>query len=349
MRLQPTFRRSVLLLTLLITLGFGWWPLTFLPKNDVAYLPEASAWGFNTKYAAGEVASRGIAYYEQELDTRAWAGVTIRAVLKGPLRGSGLNVFMEFFENRGEVLPALLISKWQNHLAIRSRRDPAVVERGYAEIGRRKIFAGEKFVELVVCSEGDRTYVYVNGAIVETRSDFPLLGPDNAFVGSLAIGNSADGTKPFNGEIRSIEIFDAFLKPGSPELAAAKPVVDLDLSSPVLPSDIEVPNYFDPAKRQFLNPIKKNVDKAGYKRDVVINSLGFIPIGICFAAAARRRVRSLVGVLVCVCLASFCLSMAIELGQGYMVHRDSSQLDVLLNTLSGCVAVVVPRRWILFL
>lgn len=349
MRLQPTFRRSVLLVLLLITLGFGWWPLTFLPKNDVAYVPEDSAWGFNTKYAAGDIASRGVAYYKQELDTRAWPGITIRAVLKGQPRGGGLGVFMEFYENQGEVLPALLISKWQNHLAIRSRRDTAVVDRGYSEIGRRKIFAGGKFVELVVCSEGDRTHVYVNGAIAETRSDFPLLGADNAFVGSLAIGNNADGTKPFNGEIRSIEIYDDFFKPGSPELAAATPVVNFDLSSAVLPPDIVVPEYFDPAKRQFLNPLKKNVDKAGYQRDVVINSLGFIPIGICFAAVARRRVRSFMGVLFCVCLASFTLSLTIELGQVYMVHRDSSQLDVLLNTLSGCVAVIVPRRWILFL
>ncbi len=350
MGLQPTFRRSVLLLLVLVTLCFGWWPFTFSPDNDVEYRADAAAWAFNPRYEAGDSAARGVAYSESEIDTRTWSGVTIQVVLRGRSNKSGLGVFLEFFEEDEEGLPALLVSQWQDHLAMRSRRNSSEVKRGYSEIGHRETFAGSDFVELVVSSEGQKTHVYVDGRIVESRSNFSLLGSDNKFVGRLAIGNNADGTRPFTGEIRSVKIYDAFYRAKSSRFAAAKPVIDFDLSKDAVPAGLKLAESFEPAKRKMLNAVNAvNLDKASYRSDIVVNSLGFIPVGICFAAAARRRVKSYVGVLVVVGICSFCLSFSIEWMQGYMVHRDSSQLDLLLNTLSGCVAVMVPRRWILFL
>ncbi len=350
MALQPTFRRSILLLLVLVTLSFGWWPFSFSPENDVAYRPEVAAWGFNSQYEAGDFAARGIAYSEADLDTRNWSGVTIRIVLRGRAKASGLGVFLEFFEEDSDELPALLVSQWQNHLAMRSRRERSSVKRGYSEIGYRDLFAGGDFVELLVSSEGQRTHVYVDGKAVATRSDFSLLGPDNRFVGRMVIGNSAEGTRPFTGEIKSVQVFDTFYRAKSASLLAAKPVLDFDLSSSKVPLGMRIPEQFEPAKRSVLNAIDAvNLDKPSYRSDVLVNSLGFIPVGLCFAAMARRRVKSLVAVLAWVAMASFCLSFSIEWMQGYMVHRDSSQLDLVLNTLSGCVAVMVPRRWILFL
>lgn len=350
MGLQPTFRRSVLLLLVAVTLCFGWWPFAFSPDNDVAYSPEAGAWSFNGQYEAGKASARGVAYAESVLDTRAWSGVTIRILLRGRPNGSGLGVFLEFFEEEGEGLPALLVSQWQDHLAMRSRRDKAQVKRGYSEIGYRELFSGTDFVELVLSSEGQKTHVYVDGQIVESRSNFSLLGLDNKFVGRLAIGNNADGTRPFTGEIRSVALYDAFYRAKSSAFARAKPVMVFDLSGATVPEGLLLPERFEPAKRKVLNAVNAvNLDKPSYRSDIIVNSLGFIPVGICFAAAARRRLKSFVGVLVVVGAASFCLSLSIEWMQGFMVHRDSSQLDVLLNTLSGCVAVMVPKRWILFL
>lgn len=334
----------------LVTLSFGWWPFEFSPENDVAFQAAESAWAFNSRYESGDSSARGVIYAKDEINTRAWSGITIRILLRGRSNGSGLGVFLEFFEEESDELPALLVSQWVNHLAMRSRRDKADVSRGYSEIGHRDLFSGGDFVELLVSSEGKRTHVYVDGKIVESRSDFSLLGPDNKFVGRLAIGNSADGTRPFTGEIRSIGIFDTFHRAKSSSLATAKPVFHFDMSTATAPVGLLVSETFEPAKRKVLNPVNAvHLDKANYRSDIVVNSLGFIPVGLCFAAVARRRLKSFVPVLVFVGVASFGLSMSIEWMQGYMVHRDSSQLDVLLNTLSGCVAVIVPKRWILFL
>lgn len=350
MGLQPTFRRSVLLVLVLITLGFGWWPMGFVLRNDVAYDPVERALAFNSAYESGDSSARGGAYAVDALDTRAWPGVTVLIELRGGANKSGLGVFLEFFEEDRDGLPALLISQWQEHLAMRSRRERKDVARGYSEIGHRDLFKSGAFVQLLVASEGNRTNVYVDGQIVESRSDFSLLGPDNKFQGRLAIGNNADGTRPFTGEIRRVAVFDGFYRASSAELAAAAAVLDFDLQQADLPRGLEVSALFHPAKRRFLNTVG-SVDwhKPSVRSDVIVNVLGFIPVGICFAALARRRAGSFLAVIVFVGLASFGLSMVIELGQGLLVHRDSSQLDVALNTVSGMLAVLVPRRWVLFL
>lgn len=350
MSLQPAFRRFVLVALLLVTLSFGWWPFSFLQRNDVEFLAAEKALRFNRAHEEGSYSSRGVAYFEGGLDTREWSGVTILVELRGRANRSGLGVFLEFFKEGEEGLPALLISQWQDHLAMRSKRNEASVKRGYSEIGHRDIFSSGDFVQLLIASEGRRTHVYVDGKIIASRSDFPLLGRENAFEGTFSIGNSSDGTRPFTGEIRRIEIYDKFYRAGSSELAAAVPVVDCDFRDGVTPEGVSVPDRFEMAKQRFFGAINSaNFEKESYKSDIVVNALGFIPVGICFAAAARRRVSSLLGVIVLVSFASFSLSMLIEWGQGYLVHRDSSLQDVLLNTASGVVAVIVPRRWILFL
>lgn len=339
-----------MLALVLVTLGFGWWPLSFRLKNDVVYSPEAKALAFNSMHEAGVTFVRGIAFYERDLDTRSWPGVTILVELRGRSNGSGLGVFLEFFEEEELGLPSLLVSQWQTHLALRSRRDEADVARGYSEIGHREMFSSGEFTQLLMCSERGRTRVYVDGQIVESRSDFPLIGPDNKFAGRLAIGNSSDGKRPFTGEIRRVTIYDGFYRAGSSRLANAKPVIDLDFRAGAIPSGLEVPGHFVPGKRRFFNSVGAvDWEKPGYRSDIVVNALGFIPVGICFAAVARRRARSFFAVLTLVGLASFSLSLLIEWGQGYLVHRDSSQLDIMLNTASGMLAVLVPKRWILFL
>lgn len=340
----------MLLTLLLVTLSFGWWPYRFQGENDVEYLPSEGAMRFNGKHEGGDYSSRGVAYLDGVLDTRNWSGVTILIELRGTPRGSGLGVFLEFFEEESDGLPDLLVSQWQEHLAMRSRREVVDVDRGYSEIGHKGLFSGSDFVELLIASEGSRTHVYLDGKRVSSRRDFPLLGPKNRFLGKLAIGNSADGTRPFTGEIRKLEIYDAFYRAGSSGLLSATPAVQIDFREGAKPEGLRIPENFEMAKRRFFGAIApENLEKDSYKSDVVVNALGFIPIGICFAAVARRRIRSTLGVLVFVGLASMSLSLAIEWGQGFLVHRDSSLQDVLLNTLSGTFAVLVPRRWVLFL
>lgn len=335
---------------LLVTLAFGWWPFSFVRQNDVVASQEG-LWVFNSRFEKGEGPARGIAFSAENLDTRNWQGITVLVELHGRAKGGGLGVFLEFSdEAKGVPLPALLIAQWQDHLAMRSRRNRSEVKRGYSEIGHRDVFARDGFVQLVISSEGRRTHVYADGRILESRSDFPLLGPDNLFAGTLVVGNSADGTRPFTGEIRLVAVYDSFYRANSAAFAEARPVLEFDAARDAASQGLLIPTEFAPLQRRFFSPIAMaTFQKSGYRSDIVINSLGFIPIGVCFAALLRRRVRSFLPCLFLLGLASFSLSFAIEWGQGYLVHRDSSCLDLALNTLSGCMAVFVPRKLVLFL
>ncbi len=358
MGLQPGFRRGVFFLLLVVTLSFGWWPFSFVVRNDVGWHEEDRALDFNVSHRNGNEAARGMATSVRTLDTTGWKELSVVVVLKRGSRHSGLGVFLEFFES-GAKLPPLLLAQWQNHLAIRSARSVEKVERGYSEIGYRDCFAKDDFVEILLSSKGHRTDVYVDGVRVEARRNFPLLDQGNRFVGTLVLGNSADGTQPFNGRIRRVAVYAEAIAPGRG--SATSPVLQYDFARltgdevAAIGSDtsvvgLRIPEFFKPLDRNFVHSISfRNWDRAGFRRDAVINVIGFLPIGLCFAAAARRRFHSRKGVFLAVGAASFLLSLMIEMGQGYLVHRDSSQLDLLLNTCSGLLALLVSRRWILFL
>lgn len=343
--------------TVLVTLYFGWRPFSFNIPNDLRLDPQSGSIRFNERHEEGDHIARGVAYCDQELDTRGWDGITIATELRGRWNGHGLSVFFDFYNEDSDELSPALFAQWKEHLALRSKRLKSDVERGYSEIGYQGLFAGNDFVSLVFSSKGNRTNVYVNGKRVEARSDFPLLGPDNQFVGSLAIGNSANGKSPFKGEIRRMAIYDGFLRPNSTAMQQATPVWSFDVSKSQMELDgfpvvkgLDIEQRFKPANLIFLKPVREILwDRPEFRSDFIINALGFIPVGICFAAVARRRFRSMVLVALFVTLASFSLSMTIELGQGYIVQRFSSQLDVALNTVSGLLGVLIPRRWLLFL
>lgn len=357
MSLQPTFRRAIFAVTILVTLYFGWRPFSFNIKNDVRLDPKNGAIRFNERHEDGDHIARGIVYCDQELDTQAWDGITIVTEIRGRWNGHGLSVFFDFFDSNADELSPALFAQWKEHLALRSKRSREEVERGYSEIGYQGLFAGNDFVNLVFASQGSRTLVFVNGKMVEARSDFPLLGPDNKFVGSLAIGNSANGKSPFKGEIRRMAIYNGYYRPNSTEMRLARPVWSFDVSKSQMELDgmpvvkgLKIDSRFKPANLIFLKPIQEiHLDRPEFRSDFIINAIGFLPAGICFTAVARRRFKSFILVAVFVTLASFSLSMMIEVGQGYIVQRYSSQLDVALNTVSGLLGVLIPRRWVLFL
>lgn len=357
MALQPAFRRSILFVLVCVTLCFGWWPFSFTGNNDIGIDAAQNAIRFNERHEAGNHAARGVAYSDQTLDTRGWDGITVSIELRGRWNGAGLGVFLELFGEGPDGKREVTIAQWKDHLALRSRRTKEEVAREYSEIGYKDLFAGNNFVELTLSSEGRRTHVYVNGKIVESRSDFPLVGPSNSFAGLIAVGNSSDGKSPFKGEIRRAAVYRGFHKPSALGKPSVQPVWSFNGAVASLGRDgmpqvpgLVIPEKFRAGRRSFFNPIgEARWERHGFISDVVVNSLGFIPVGICFAAAARRRVKGFLLEAVVVALASFALSLLIESGQGFLVQRDSSQLDILLNTMSGTLGVLIPRRWVLFL
>jgi len=354
MSLQPAFRRLFLALVLALTLYVGWKPFSFWVGNDVAFEESLDALRFNSGVEKGQRACRGMASSDKLLDTRDWEGFSLLVELRGRSDGSSLGVFLEFYEAGADAASAARLALWKQHLSIKSRRLPEQDLRGYEEIGSKNVFESGDFVTLLIVSGSRDTRVYVDGRRVVSRQGFSLLGTDNRFEGLLVLGNSYDGESPFLGEIRRAELYRGALEPGALEKSEASWSFDArearfsDAGELLVPG-LEILARYQSVERNFLKPISIKWTSKGTQIDMIVNLLGFLPVGVCIAAAARRRTRGRIARVLIVGLAAFSLSLAIEWGQAYLVHRDSSQLDLLLNSLSGLSALLVPRRWILFL
>ena len=81
-----------------------------------------------------------------------------------------------------------------------------------------------------------------------------------------------------------------------------------------------------------------------FVKDVTVNVLGFIPFGFLLASLLRTSLRSNWKLALVTTAAGFLLSFVIELIQAWMPSRDSSLLDLLMNTtgtLLGTLIVVL--------
>ena len=113
---------------------------------------------------------------------------------------------------------------------------------------------------------------------------------------------------------------------------------------------IELPAMVTPLKKQILSlPWQDFRTDRGMLLDVGVNLFGFVPLGFFLAAVLSRStllsgMRALVMTVVACCL----VSLLIELAQAWLPSRNSSLLDLMLNTLGGgggaMLALGIERR-----
>ncbi len=115
---------------------------------------------------------------------------------------------------------------------------------------------------------------------------------------------------------------------------------------------IVVPKQLVPLKAKMLTPPWDDFRMEWrYALDMIVNLLGFIPLGISLSLLLScvfsfRRYRYLV------CILCFLTSLLIETSQAYLITRTSQMSDLILNSWGGVLGVVVYvilRRLILYL
>jgi VanZ family protein len=100
------------------------------------------------------------------------------------------------------------------------------------------------------------------------------------------------------------------------------------------PADLVIPTYFTPYKRAFLEipPMSLRDYKRNIVEDMVVNLFGFMPLGMLLFMVLERKD---LGMGVCLVLAvalGLSVSLTIELLQAYLPTRNSSMLDLIMNT-----------------
>jgi VanZ family protein len=205
---------------------------------------------------------------------------------------------------------------------------------------------------LTVTSASGRSAMYVNGAPSQT---FPYdLG--DACAGGLVVGTSPDYDESWSGEIlglaiyhrelpadRVLEHYKEWTALGQPARSDADDAVALYLfnersgsfvhnSVPGGPG-LEIPVRYKLTNQRFLEPFWQEYRPGwAYVQDLIVNVLGFMPLGFLFCAyfSAGRTLNKAALIATALGLA---VSLTIEVSQAFIPTRNSGTTDLITNTL----------------
>ena len=238
------------------------------------------------------------------------------------------------------------------------------------------IFRRGKPLFLTITSKGGQTLVYIDGALVQTAKKFLLSARD--FDGELVIGTFPRTDDSWSGLLRGLAFYnqdlspaqvlhhyDTWIKKGRPDVseddrAVALYLFDEDAGHVVhnqvsLRTDLYIPDRYLVLDQAFLLPFWEEFRPTwSYWKDVLINILGFVPLGFLVCAHFSLTRPSKMAALITILL-GFALSLTIECFQALLPTRDSGTTDLITNTLGTCIGawlyrlsfwrVLVARIW----
>jgi hypothetical protein len=244
-----------------------------------------------------------------------------------------------------------------------------ILEEHYQTLSSRldvaDVFWQGKPAFVTITARSGQTSVYLNGAPVMTTAGFPISSRD--FAGKLIVGNSPRAGDNWRGQVRGLAVYDGALPPsqvrqdfetwsrkGRPDVSGTDRPVALYLfdehAGNVIHNqvpggtDLYIPDHYAVVDQAFLRPFWVEYYPAwGYWKSVVlINVVGFMPLGFLFCAyfslAGRIRRPALATILL-----GFTLSLTIECLQTFLPTRDSGTTDLITNTLGTSLGVWMYR------
>ncbi len=314
----------------------------------------------------------GMAYCRPAFDAAAGpsdaagAGLTFEmAVRAEALKHDRFQILLMLHGGRDE--DQLVIGQWRSSLVVMHGSDYS------GRQGRRRLGVPEALPAglerlITIVSDVGGTRVFIDGRPAARTRSLTLRIPDRQAPVTLVAGNSVYARHSWQGDLYGLAVYTHALTPAvvrahfdrwkkerdlSTALSAGPEMLYLFNDAPgpkalnrmgdtrylAIPANVQL------LKKEILSPPWENLHRKGARQDVVINFLGFIPLGFFLSAlrfdlgcgAARRNYFWCVGLC-------FMLSLGIELVQAWIPSRSSHMLDLLLNT-SGAAAGVALQRW----
>ncbi len=342
-------KRRVSILIILVTLAFGTYPLNFVSRNDLRVNSESKTLEFHVQSRENESPLRAIAFTEEQLTQENEKAFSIKLSLQSFKRPNGLGMIATIFD--GDEPPSLIIAQWQNHLVIRSRRSRDDASRGYREIGLRDCLDQGQRRDLLISSDESGTRIFLDGVLAKEAKGFRLLDPNSQTDGQLIVGNNAQGTQPWTGNLEALSIYDYTLTPDLKIESSQSPIIEYDFSvrnGTRIPNQVQeryvlkIPASFKPLSREILSPMAE-VDfstKETYA-DVLVNIFGFVPLSLVIYYWVSRRQWHFSKVALASLFLVFASSLTIELTQVFLTSRNSSTLDLICNTTGGALAILL--------
>ncbi|MHC1745507.1 MAG: VanZ family protein [Syntrophobacteraceae bacterium] len=361
--LKPTGRAPFLLLlgiTLflcIVMLYFGIRFKGYRPANNVTWLPASEGLGFK-RFAVAYTDD----FFPPSTAAGKDAGLTIEIAFRSlDLTSNHFGYLLCVYA--GDEKSQLLIGQWRHWLLIMNGADHD------GRLGTRKVVVDIGATEgqmalLTIASGGNGTAVYLDGKVIKADPKLQIFYPYQTGRTCLILGNSVYGRHPWHGLLAGLALYDVAMDPKKTMDDAAKwaagdfagldagiaPKIryrfDLNPAEKVsnmagIGYPLHVPERMVVLKKDFLGwPKMQNEMKWSTARDIMLNFLGFMPLGwmLCVTLgrlggfAGRRSSWLAVGL-------AFAFSLSLEIAQAWIPSRDSSLIDLIMNTLgaaAGC-------------
>jgi VanZ family protein len=306
------------------------------PQNAVTWLSGGNGLHFGRR---GVLATSDTFQLQQECSLEMW-------VKFDALREAGtLLVF-----STQEIPMQLWVRQYHSLLLLERSLGNAEPQRGL--IGIDNVFAERKPVFLTITSGLQNTSMYLNGHLART---FPGFRLQNTCSGQLVVASSTVSPETFSGELYGLAVYQTELTParvkehyeswtslGRPEIAGTDAAAAVYLfnehagnvaRNAVRPGlDLLIPNRYSLLHHPFLQVFwKENRNSRGYWKDLLVNIVGFIPLGFFFCSFLSSVWPKRHPVWLTVFL-GFAVSLTIEVLQAYLPTRSSGTTDLITNT-----------------
>lgn len=352
-----------------------WWAVTAANLAAILYFglnPKEGRFANSAAWIDGSHGLRfqkyAIAYSAPVLPNSPSPGVSLETAIK-PLPAGQEGFALIIVLHDGDDGTQLLLGQWRNWLVFMNGDD-------YAHKRRRKRLAANignsvgKTIWVTVISGKESSHLFIDGKLIDSRSDTVFTIPSGKTGTRLVVGNSVYGKHSWNGDIEAISIYRQALsaqevvrhykKWHTERLLSAKPSPSAmyafsegrgELAKDSIgDADLKLPLKMPVLKKHFLSVPELTVDgNTGMLQDLLLNLLGFIPFGFAlYKSIPLRGSNGSLRMAIAIVTFGFLVSLMIEITQAWMPARSSSLTDLVLNTagtLVGAVAgIVVVRR-----
>ena len=337
----------------IVMLYFGIRFKGFRPTNNIEWLPAGEGLCFK-RFAIAYTDD----FFPRSDAVGKDAGLTVEIAFRSlDLTSGNFSYLLSVYA--GDDQSQLLIGQWRHGLIIMNGADHD------GRLGTRKVTVDISGTErrtnlLTVTSDRKGTNAYLNGKLVKSDPKLQLLCPYQAGRTWLTLGNSVYGRHPWHGSLAGLAVYDVAIGPeevmeheaqraagGEVRIhggTAPKIRYRFDLHAAGQLNNmagkdypLHIPEWMVILKKEVLGwPEMHSLMKWGMVRDIVLNLFGFMPLGWMLCATLSRFKgfpgRHHLGLALGF---AFALSLSIEIVQAWIPSRDSSLLDLTMNTLGA--------------
>jgi VanZ family protein len=359
---------SLICIAIIIAILFaGLWPFNFWPKNEVTWIHGQNGIHFGRHAIAYSTDS----FYGPQGIIRPGGPVSIEFVVR-PTKEPDHSISRIITLYGGGSHQYFTLAQWKSYLIIRTASLGNDLTHDFRETGAGNVFFKNISKHLVITSHNENTKIYADGRMMKLTRNFPILPPDSVATGKLVFGNSPEGHGPWRGdlfflaaynrELSAEEVsqhFQDWITRGTPTWLPGKiPTLLYRFDEGTGTTsrnhggsrcDLSIPPTFHVLKNNILRPPwKEEHFRRSFIQDVLLNILGFLPLGFFFAARLRSvgRLSSKHQAFLAAIL-GVSISLTIELLQNYIPTRTSSLTDVACNLMGAifgaCLFPMVPR------